>query len=89
MYRRGFLRSAGVASLGTALAKTDRLFAGDTSSTDWRRFEVTTRVEVRSRPGQRRCGCRLPSPARRRSRRRSPIISASRAASPESSKAVS
>jgi transglutaminase-like putative cysteine protease len=44
MNRRDFLRSTGVFSASLVFAKAGRLFAK--SATDWRTFEVTTRVEV-------------------------------------------
>jgi transglutaminase-like putative cysteine protease len=46
MNRRDFLRSAGVVSAGFALSGTWDLLAKDTTSGNWRTFEVTTRVEV-------------------------------------------
>jgi transglutaminase-like putative cysteine protease len=46
MKRRDFLRSAGIVSATLALPKVGRLFAGRAASSGWRRFEVTTRVEV-------------------------------------------
>jgi transglutaminase-like putative cysteine protease len=46
MNRRDFLRSASIASTGLALPKTVRLFAQDPTSSAWRTFEVTTRIEV-------------------------------------------
>jgi transglutaminase-like putative cysteine protease len=45
MNRRDFLRSAGVVSAGFALSKSG-LLALAAESGDWRRFEVTTRIEV-------------------------------------------
>src|ERR1700758_5531319 len=46
MKRRDFLRSAGIASASLALPKTERLFADSATPSGWRKFEVTTRVEV-------------------------------------------
>jgi len=46
MKRREFLQSAAVVSAGLAIPGTKYLFAADAPSTDWRTFEVTTRVEV-------------------------------------------
>ena len=45
MDRRDFLRAAGILSAGFALPKAQRLFA-QAALSDWRTFEVTTRVEV-------------------------------------------
>ena len=44
MNRRDFLRSTGVFSASLTFARAGRLFAK--STTDWRTFEVATRVEV-------------------------------------------
>ena len=46
MNRRNFLRSIGVVSAGLALPKGGRLFAKVTEPAAWRKFEVTTRIEV-------------------------------------------
>src|SRR5215831_6926846 len=46
MNRRDFLKSAGAVSAGLAVLKPGRLFAESAPGTDWRTFEVTTRVEV-------------------------------------------
>ena len=46
MNRRDFVRSVGIVSASLALPKTGRLLAERTPSSDWRTFEVTTRVEV-------------------------------------------
>ena len=46
MNRRDFLKSAGAVSAGLAVLKSGRLFAESAPGTDWRTFEVTTRVEV-------------------------------------------
>jgi transglutaminase-like putative cysteine protease len=46
MRRRDFLISAGVSSAGFAFRKVNYLFAEDTPGSEWRTFEVTTRVEV-------------------------------------------
>ena len=45
MNRREFMRSSGAVCAGLAFTKPTSLFA-DTTSTGWRTFEVTTRVEV-------------------------------------------
>ena len=45
MNRRHFLQSSGAVCAGLALTNSTSLFA-DTISSDWRTFEVTTRVEV-------------------------------------------
>jgi transglutaminase-like putative cysteine protease len=44
--RRGFLRSAGVASAGVVFPKPQCLLADNEKSGSWRTFEVTTRVEI-------------------------------------------
>ena len=46
MNRRHFLRSAGAATAWFSVSKTKHLFAGGTAASNWRTFEVTTRVEV-------------------------------------------
>ena len=46
MNRREFVRSAGIISASLALPGKERLFAGSASTSEWRTFEVTTRVEV-------------------------------------------
>jgi transglutaminase-like putative cysteine protease len=46
MNRRHFLRSAGAATALFSVSKTEHLFAQGTPSSNWRTFEVTTRVEV-------------------------------------------
>jgi transglutaminase-like putative cysteine protease len=46
MNRRKFLRSAGVMSACFIMPKTSEFFASDATSSGWRTFEVTTRVEV-------------------------------------------
>ena len=46
MNRRSFLRSAGMVSASLALPRPARVWALGETSGDWRRFEVTTRVEV-------------------------------------------
>src|ERR1700751_5693620 len=46
MKRRDFLRSSGAVCAGLAFAKSVPLFADTPASTEWRTFEVTTRVEV-------------------------------------------
>ena len=46
MQRRDFLRSAGVASASLALSQRGRLLARSNTLGEWRRFEVTTHVEV-------------------------------------------
>ena len=46
MNRRDFLRSVGIASASLALPTTGRLFAESAMPGHWRKFEVTTRVEV-------------------------------------------
>ena len=46
MNRRDFLRSTSAVSASFALPRVGRLFVEDTTSGDWRTFEVTTRVEV-------------------------------------------
>jgi transglutaminase-like putative cysteine protease len=46
MNRRHFLRSASAVSASLALPRAGRLLVEDTTSGDWRTFEVTTRVEV-------------------------------------------
>ena len=46
MKRREFLWSTGAACAGLALTKAVPGFADTTASSDWRTFEVTTRVEV-------------------------------------------
>ena len=51
MNRREFMQSTGAVCAGLALTKSTSLFA-DASSTDWRTFEVTTRVEVLKPTGE-------------------------------------
>ena len=51
MNRRDFLRSAGFASASLALPKTARLFAEIATPGSWRKFELTTRVEVLTSSG--------------------------------------
>jgi transglutaminase-like putative cysteine protease len=46
MNRRYFLRSAGAATAWFSVSKTKHLFALGTPPSNWRTFEVTTRVEV-------------------------------------------
>jgi transglutaminase-like putative cysteine protease len=46
MNRRDFLRSASIVSAGLAFPEAARLFAGETSPSSCRTFEVTTRAEV-------------------------------------------
>jgi len=46
MNRRDFLGSAGIAAASFALPEKRRLFAGSAQPGSWRRFEVTTRIEV-------------------------------------------
>jgi hypothetical protein len=46
MNRRDFLRSAAVVSASIALPKTAGLFAESATPSNWRTFELTTRVEV-------------------------------------------
>ncbi len=46
MNRREFLRAAGAISAGCMIPRTSELFASSSSSSGWRIFEVTTRVEV-------------------------------------------
>jgi transglutaminase-like putative cysteine protease len=46
MNRRHFLRSAGAATAWFSVSKTKHLFAQGTAASNWRTFEVTTRVEV-------------------------------------------
>ena len=51
MNRRDFLRSAGIASASLALPKSARLFAESATPVRWRKFELTTRVEVLTSSG--------------------------------------
>ena len=51
MNRRDFLRSAGIASASLALPKSARLFAEGATPVRWRKFELTTRVEVLTSSG--------------------------------------
>ena len=51
MNRRDFLRSAGIASASLALPKSVRLFAESATPVRWRKFELTTRVEVLTSSG--------------------------------------
>jgi transglutaminase-like putative cysteine protease len=46
MDRRDFLARAGAAAIAVALPKAPRLFADEPSTTTWRTFEVTTRVDI-------------------------------------------
>src|SRR5579864_4891576 len=49
MKRRDFLQAAGVVSVGLAFPKTASLLARDpasTADTNWRTFEIVTRVEI-------------------------------------------
>jgi transglutaminase-like putative cysteine protease len=46
MNRRHFLRSAGAATTWFSVSKGSHLFAQSTPASNWRTFEVTTRVEV-------------------------------------------
>jgi transglutaminase-like putative cysteine protease len=46
MNRRDFVRSVGIVSAGLGFPKAGRLLAEGRTSSDWRTFEVTTRVEV-------------------------------------------
>src|SRR5580692_4805702 len=46
MNRRDFLHSAAVASASLTLPKTALLFADTSAPSNWRMFELTTRVEV-------------------------------------------
>src|SRR6266536_4814214 len=46
MNRREFLRTAGVISTAIVLPRAPRLFANSSPAADWRRFVVTSRVEV-------------------------------------------
>lgn len=54
MKRRDFLRSAGVISAGMAFPKAARLLADEANSTDWRTFELNTRVEILKPSGETR-----------------------------------
>jgi transglutaminase-like putative cysteine protease len=60
MKRRDFLRSTGIFSASLAFAKPGRIFASDATVEHWRRFEVTTRVEVLKLSGTTRIW--LPAP---------------------------
>jgi transglutaminase-like putative cysteine protease len=51
MNRRDFLRSAGIVSASLALPKSTRLFAESAPPVRWRKFELTTRVEVLTSSG--------------------------------------
>jgi transglutaminase-like putative cysteine protease len=51
MDRREFLKATGAVSAGLALPKGGRLLAQTGSSGNWRRFEVTTRVEIAKSAG--------------------------------------
>src|ERR1700733_6406515 len=51
MKRRDFLRSAGAMSAGVAFPKTACLLAEDTTSAEWRTFEVKTRIEISQSSG--------------------------------------
>src|SRR5690349_25125518 len=51
MNRRDFLRSAGIASASLALPGSTRLFAESAPPVRWRKFELTTRVEVLTSSG--------------------------------------
>jgi transglutaminase-like putative cysteine protease len=44
--RRNFLRSVGAVSASIAFSKTERARADDAASTNWRTFELKTRVEI-------------------------------------------
>ncbi len=52
MNRREFLQSSGAAVAGVSLANAKFLFAQQPSSDTWRKFEVTTRVEVLKPAGE-------------------------------------
>ena len=52
MNRRNFLQSASLAVAGLTLAKAEPLFAGRPQAESWRRFEVTTVVEVLNPVGE-------------------------------------
>ena len=54
MHRRDFLRSSAVASAGLALVNPRLLFAKEPPSSDWRTFDVTTRLEVLNPSGRTR-----------------------------------
>jgi transglutaminase-like putative cysteine protease len=51
MNRREFLAYTGGAAVATSVSRMRQAFALDTVPTDWREFEVTTRVEVLKRSG--------------------------------------
>ncbi len=59
MWRRDFLLMTGSAAAGFAISKTTPLFA-EGSASDWRTFEVTTRVEVLKPKGQTRVWLPVP-----------------------------
>jgi transglutaminase-like putative cysteine protease len=46
MQRRDFLRGSSILAANLGLKSRERLMAADTRSSTWRKFEVTTRVEV-------------------------------------------
>jgi transglutaminase-like putative cysteine protease len=60
MDRRGFLRSASIVSAGLAFPETSLLFGEGTASSDWRTFEVTTRVEITKPSGTTRVWLPVP-----------------------------
>jgi transglutaminase-like putative cysteine protease len=60
MKRRDFLKSTGAFSASLAFAKAGRIFASDAAVKHWRKFEVTTRVEVLKTSGTTRIW--LPAP---------------------------
>src|SRR6202166_3373065 len=60
MDRRGFLRSASIVSAGLAFPETALLFAEGPPSSDWRTFELTTRVEITKPSGATRVWLPVP-----------------------------
>ena len=60
MYRRDFLRSATIVAGGLAFPEAARLFAGETLSSGWRTFEVTTHVEIANPTGAMRVWLPVP-----------------------------
>jgi transglutaminase-like putative cysteine protease len=60
MNRRDFLESAGIAAASFALPKKSRLLARSATSGGWRRFEVTTHVEVLKSSGPTRMWLPVP-----------------------------
>jgi transglutaminase-like putative cysteine protease len=54
MKRREFLQSAGLVTASLALSRSVPLFGDQTSPSEWRTFEVTTRVEVLKPSGETR-----------------------------------